>query len=301
MITLTAIFFLLLYYMYRKAFYADRKHAVTPYDEAPFKGYKENYKKIKIGIDHLVSLPYEACEIISYDGLKLSGKFYNFYPNAPVLIFFHGYKSNGLRDGLGAVKMCEEAGVNLLIVDQRAHHQSEGKTITFGVKERYDCKSWIDYTIEKCGNNVKIYLFGISMGATTVLMASQLNLPENVKSITADCGYTCPRDILKDVLRQMKLPANLVYPLLRLSAKIYGNFDPDSASAEEALKSCKIPVLFIHGGEDDYVPCNMSVKNHAACASEDKQLIIFPHSAHGMSYYEDTEKYRTACFNMLEK
>ena len=133
-------------------------------------------------------------------------------------------------------------------------------------------------------------LIGLSMGASTVLMASGLNLPENVKGIIADCGYSTPKDILSEVIKKMHLPVAPVYFLIRLSGRIFGGFDVEGASAREALQSCEVPVLFIHGEADDFVPCQMSKDNFDACKGE-KELFLVPSAGHGMSYMTDTEEY----------
>ena len=203
---------------------------------------------------------------------------------------FHGYRSSCLRDGMGAFRFTQECGYNILMVDQRAHRMSGGRTITFGVKERYDCLEWIKYIKAEHGDDTKIILIGLSMGATTVLMAAGHELPDNVKGIIADCGYSSPKDILQSVIKGMKLPVKCTYFFVRLSAIIYGGFDPESVSAEELLRNATVPILFIHGEEDRYVPCEMSRKNYEACASE-KELLLVPGADHGMSYMTDTPRY----------
>ena len=163
-----------------------------------------------------------------------------------------------LRDFSGGAYECISRGHNLLLIDQRAHGKSDGKVITFGIKERFDVKSWIDYSIHRHGENVKIMLYGISMGAATVLMASELNLPKNVVGIVADCPYSSPKAIIKKVTGEMGLPATLFYPFIRLGALIFGGFDPSSAAPILAVKNTDIPILLIHGDADDFVPCEMS-------------------------------------------
>ena len=122
-----------------------------------------------------LSVPYEDVFITSFDGLRLHAKFYAAPdPKAPVQIMFHGYKSAAERDFCGGLREGIDGGFNVLLVDQRAHGESEGKYLTFGVNERFDCLSWANYAAERFGRDVKIYLYGISMGAATVLMASAL-------------------------------------------------------------------------------------------------------------------------------
>ena len=140
-------------------------------------------------VDELLQTPCERVSITSRDGLRLSGQLYRFTDDARVEILFHGWRSSGVRDASGGAQIAKLVGYNLLVVDQRAHGDSEGNTITFGVKEKYDCIDWVHFVISRFGSDVKILLGGVSMGASTVLMASGLaELPPQVKAITGDCG-----------------------------------------------------------------------------------------------------------------
>lgn len=225
--------------------------------------------------------------------------YYSFAEKAPIVLMFHGYRSSATRDGMGIFRISKEKGYNLFMANQRAHRESGGRSITFGVKERYDCLEWVNYFVERFGEDTKIILVGLSMGASTVLMASGLELPENVKGIIADCGYSTPRDILSAVIKKMKFPVRPVYSLVRLSAMLFGGFDPDSASATEALQRCKVPILLIHGEEDGLVPCEMSRTNYEACSSE-KELLLVPGADHGMSYMVDGKTYISKMKSFLE-
>lgn len=248
-----------------------------------------------------LSIPYEDVFITSFDGLRLHAKFYAASERkAPVQIMFHGYKSSAERDFCGGLREGIDGGFNVLLVDQRAHGESEGKYLTFGVNERFDCLSWASYAAERFGNDVKIYLYGISMGASTVLMASALPLPKSVSGIVADCGYTSPKDIIFSVLRDHHVPAAPVYAVARLGARLFCGFDLDSASAPDALSRSHIPVLFIHGDDDRFVPCRMSRENFEASAAEHKKLLIVHNAGHGLSYMLDRPAYLSALHEFLE-
>ncbi|MDD5901806.1 MAG: alpha/beta hydrolase [Oscillospiraceae bacterium] len=197
------------------------------------------------------------------------------------------------------MQIAVKGGFNVLLVDQLAHGKSEGKCLTFGVMERYDCLSWVSYAIERFGENAKILLNGMSMGAATVLMAGGLPLPDNVVGIVADCGYSSPSAIVKKVMRDYHLPPYPLYWLVRLGGKIFGGFDLEAASASEALEKCKIPVLLIHGDDDRFVPCGMGRENYEHCASENKKLLIVPGAGHGISYMVDINAYMTALTEFL--
>lgn len=291
---------MLLYWIYRHAFYVDPKRLAAD-DEIPNEEEHEEFaKKVRKRIKIIQDTPFEEMRITARDGVELYGRYYHRVDGAPTVLMFHGYRSSCLRDGMGAFRFTEENGYNILMVDQRAHRNSGGKTITFGVQERYDCLDWIYYLNKQFGEERKIILIGLSMGASTVLMASGFDLPSNVVGVIADCGYSSPKEILQSVLKGMKLPVKLVYPLVRMSAKLYGKFDPDSASVPEALKNAKVPVLIIHGEEDSYVPCEMSRLNYEACSSE-KELLIIPGADHGMSYMIDEETYVERFVGFLNK
>ena len=129
------------------------------------------------------------------------------------------------------------------------------------------------------------------MGAATVMIAVGEPLPENVVGVLADCGYTSAKDIIKKVIRDMKLPASILYPFVRLGAIIYGRFDPNKASPKEALRKSKLPIIFIHGDTDAFVPYCMSEKNFAVCASQKKALVTIEGAGHGLAFPKNEEKY----------
>lgn len=230
--------------------------------------------------------------IVSEDGLTLRGKFYEYAPGAPIELMVHGYRGCAERDMCGGVQRCFALGRSALIVDQRASGTSDGHIITFGVKESRDCLRWVQFINEQFGPDQKIILTGISMGASTVLMVSGKDLPENVVGVLADCGFTSAEEIIQKVIRQLKLPGFLL-PLIKFGARLFGHFRLENASAVEAVKQCKIPVIFFHGEADDYVPCDMSKQNYEACASK-KRICTIPNAGHGLSYPAAPEVYLRA-------
>ena len=121
-------------------------------------------------------------------------------------------------------------------------------------------------------------------------MASGKSLPPNVVGILADCGYNSPKDILKKIIKQIGLPVSIGYFLVKMGARLYGHFDLEETSPEEALKNCKVPVIFYHGENDDFVPCEMSRINYEACHCK-KALVTIPEAGHGLSFPVDSEKY----------
>ena len=237
------------------------------------------------------SMPHEDVEIKSHDGLTLRGQYFEYDKNAPLEILFHGYKGNAERDLCGAVERAFAVKRNALIVNHRAAGPSDGHVISFGVNERRDCLAWIKFAIDKFGHDVKIVITGISMGAATVMMSAGENLPENVISVLADCGYTSPKEIICKVVDDMKLPTKLLYPFIKLGARIYGRFNLEEASPLEAMKKCSVPIVFVHGDADDFVPYDMSVRLCEACASNKKVLITVKDAGHGLAYPKDPKGY----------
>ncbi len=293
------LFILLISYIcFRMAFYADRQEKPnSPEFDLPVgKAYEPYYEQMIAWMKEVRAFPYEQFCITSFDGLKLYGKYYECVPGATIELMFHGYRGNAEKDLSGAVQRCFSLGRNVLLVDQRTSGKSEGNVISFGINERKDCISWINFLVEHFGDDVKIIITGISMGAATVMMASEMDLPPNVTSALADCGYTSPKDIIKLAIRQMHLPVNAAYWFVKLGAKIYGHFDLEEASPLEAMNKCKIPILFIHGEADDFVPCEMTLQNYEACIAP-KKLFTVKDADHGMAYLLDNEGY----FRALEE
>ena len=288
---LAAIVALIAYICFRMAFYVPKKRPVA--EEYPVPDGKEYipYREQMIGwIKESRALPHEDVQITSFDGLTLRGRYYEYAPGAPIELMLHGYRGESERDMSGGVHRCFALGRSALVVDQRACGRSEGTVITFGAKEHKDCLSWVEFMVRRFGPDVKIILTGISMGASTVLMASGQELPENVIGILADCGYTSAREIIHKILRQIRLPIRLVYPFVKLGARRFAGFDLEQADARKAVQNCTRPVIFYHGDGDDFVPWEMSRDNHAACPAR-KKLVIIPGAGHGLSFPADQERY----------
>lgn len=239
------------------------------------------------------SMKSEPLEIKSHDGLTLRGRYFEYKKGAPVELLFHGYRGNAERDLSGGVERCFALGRNAVLINQRASGDSDGKVISFGINECRDCIRWAEFASEYFGKETPIILTGVSMGAATVSMASAKELPENVKCVLADCAYSSPAAIIKKVIKDLKLPADLLYPFVRLGGIIFGGFDIDSDSPIKALSNAKIPVIFIHGDSDDFVPHEMSKALFEACASK-KSFVTIEGAGHGLAFPVNKEKYISA-------
>ncbi len=280
------------YVCYRMAFFADRRKDPPEEEIRIPKGkiYEPYRESMERWIREVREMDWQEFTVQSFDGLTLHAKFYEFAPGAPMEIMFHGYRGTAERDLSGGVQRCFRLGRSAFIVDQRCSGKSQGHTITFGIREHRDCLTWMNFVIDHFGPDVKILLTGISMGASTVLMAAGRQLPPQVIGVLADCGFSSAREIIKKVIRQLHLPADLLYPVVRLGAFLYGGFDPEETSAVEAVKDCRVPVLLFHGEDDDFVPCDMSWKIFEACKAP-KALVTVPGAGHGLSYLLDQEDY----------
>ena len=251
-------------------------------------------------IESALKFRYKEVYITSYDGLRLFGRLYYQKKGAPFHIQFNGYRGNGLRDFAGGLQLALSTGQNVLLVDQRSHGRSQGHVITFGIRERRDVLSWMDFVTREYGADTPIYLEGVSMGAATVLMASDFDFPANVRGIVADCPYSSPMAIIAEVSKKLFRIRYLTYPLIILSAFLFGHFNILGAAAEKSVKSTKTPVLLIHGTGDHFVPYEMSVKIQAA-NPEMVTLVTVEGAPHGLSYLKDYEKYKAAFYTFTEK
>jgi len=284
---------LISYITYRIAFYSSptkRGEVLTLPQDADYTD--KQRADLKELMDDMLQRPFETVSIRSVDGLTLYGRYYHFHDNAPIELQFHGYRGSAFRDYSGGNRLAREGGHNALVVDQRSQGMSEGNTITFGIMERLDCREWVRYIADRFGKDLPILLTGVSMGAATVLMASELELPGNVVGIIADSPFSSPEEIIRKVCGEdRKIPPTLAMPFIKLGARIFGKFNLSQADALHAVKNCKVPVLLVHGEADSFVPCDMSRKLFEACAS-DKRLETFPGAPHGFSLMVDPVRYR---------
>ncbi|MBP5428175.1 MAG: alpha/beta hydrolase [Clostridia bacterium] len=242
--------------------------------------------------EKLASLPHETVEIEGFDGVRLIGHYFRVDDAKRTVVAFHGWRSAWSRDFSMIYDFWFKNGCNVLFVEQRGQKGSSGEYMGFGLLERFDCQGWVNYLTARNDTVTPLYLAGVSMGAATVLMASGLNLPDCVHGILADCGFTSPYAIWKYVSEK-----NLHLPFTGFRAKVASDIcrrklnNSDSRySAEDALRFCRVPVLFAHGAADKFVPVTMTYQNYLACASE-KRLLIVPGADHGMSYLVERERY----------
>lgn len=286
------------YYAYRMAFYMPKRPADEVYRLPPGMTEENMGGAIEKSLKEMLARPFEGVTVTACDNRKLFGRYYHVADGAPVHILFHGYKSSPFIDCSGGTYLAMKLGHNVLVVDHRSHGKSEGHTITFGILERKDCLSWIRYVNERFGTDVPIILAGLSMGAATVLMAADLSLPSNVKGIFADCPYSSPKEIIQKVCRDMKLPPKLLYPFIKLGAFMFGHFNLEESSALDAVQKAQVPVLLIHGENDGFVPCSMSMAIERVCKAP-VTLVTIPGAGHGRSYLVNPAAYEEAVIKFI--
>lgn len=244
--------------------------------------------------EFMLAQPHEDVWITSGDGLKLHG---TFFPNGgakKAVICFHGYTSQGMSDYIGLSHYYLEHGFAMLLVDERAHGQSEGTYIGFGCLDRLDALKWIQWITETIGEDVSLLLHGISMGGATVLMTSGLELPGSVKGIISDCGFTSPKYVFTHVLHSMyHLPAFPMIQIADLVNRKKAGYGLDECNAAREVQKATVPILLIHGSNDTFVPCSMCEEIYENCRSPKKKLIVTG-AAHAESYYKDMKAYEAA-------
>ncbi len=243
----------------------------------------------------------EDVYITSNDGLKLHGLYFPEGDEKKIAICFHGYTSNCTQDYMAMSDYFLRNGFSLLLVDERAHGESEGEYIGFGCLDRHDALGWINYIIGRCGEDVQILLHGTSMGGATVLMASGLDLPKQVRGIISDCGFTSPKYVFTHVLNSMyHLPAFPVIPITNEVNLWKAGYGMDECNSAREVRKAKVPALLVHGDKDFFVPCSMCDEIYENYAAPVTKLIVSG-ASHAESYYKDTAAYEAAMDMFIEE
>lgn len=237
------------------------------------------------------ALPREDIEILSQDGLRLRGHYIHAQGEAQrIVVLFHGWRGSWTVDFGSMGRWLREIGCDLLLAEQRAQGASEGRYMGFGVLERRDVVQWIRCLEQERRNTLPVYLGGVSMGAATVLMAAGDPLPDFVKGVLADCGFTSPYEMLYEVGRKsLYMLEHPSMDYVNLIIKRYAGFGIKEYSTLEAMRKTKLPIFFVHGLADDFVPCRMTQQAYEACASL-KELLLVEGAGHVRSFFYDNPK-----------
>ena len=240
----------------------------------------------------------EPVSVTSDDGLRLAGEMVRVDGSHKWLLGVHGYTSSrqSFRDIAG---FYAARGFNVLLPDMRAHGESEGKYIGMGWLDRKDVLKWIDLIVET-DPEAQIVLHGVSMGGATVMMTAGETLPENVKGIVEDCGYTSVWDIFSDELKYLfGLPT---FPLLNTAgfvSELTAGYGFAEASSLRQLERAQVPILFIHGSEDNFVHTDMVYELYDACPTQ-KEMLVVDGAGHGEAYLMDPDLYFDTVFGFIE-
>lgn len=261
-------------------------------------------KKYKECMKYILDYGFERHEMISDRGQKLRGYLMRPKKLSDVYVFgSHGYRSDGKGEWCYFAKFyVEEMGFNFFFVDHQSHGESEGEYIGFASHEHKDALKWLSYMNNTFGKDIKIFLHGISMGSATVmLMTGNDALPENVKFTIADCGYTSAMDEFSYKIDALKLPFRPLVPVISaINHKRAGYDFQKDTDALSAVKRARVPMLFVHGDKDLFVPTKMVYELYDACTSE-KELFIVPGADHAKSYHLDKEGYEARVKDMVER
>ena len=268
--------------------------------EHPGKKISESKQKLIDASLKIKALPMTLVTMKNRSGMQLFGHWYPYEGAERTVILVHGWHGAWHQDFSGIAPFLHDAKCNLLLIEQRCHNSSDGKLISYGILERYDVEDWVSYTRENL-SALPLYLYGMSMGASTVLMASVLPGCADVKGIISDCGFTSPHEIIsltvkRRVGRELPITLAAVGKLCHLRA----NFRYKDYSTVDALKqNTNIPMLFIHGDEDDFVPCEMTYQNYLACAAP-KEILIVKGANHGRCCVVDAEAYQKKVLDFIK-
>jgi hypothetical protein len=250
------------------------------------------YEEICEGISWINSHFAEEIEIQSEDGLKLHGRLIE-NPNAKgTVLMFHGYRTHPEVDFSASAHVYYESGNHILLIDQRSSGKSEGKYIGFGVLESRDCRAWAQYAAQRFGSDKEIILAGLSMGASTVLMAAEQDLPENVTGIVADSAFSSPKEIIQKKIHQSyHCNGHLFTVAIGVWSRLLAGYSLNEVSVVEIMKNNQIPVFFIHGKADSLVPVEMTIRAAKNCKSA-SELLLVDDAEHGTGYLVDNETYQ---------
>ena len=239
----------------------------------------------------------KTIEITAQDGTLLVGHWLPCKTPRRVILAMHGWRSSWSADFGIISDFWYQQNCSVLYAEQRGQGASGGEYMSFGLIERHDCLDWLNWINRQTDRRLPVYLAGVSMGASTVLMASALDLPENVCGILADCGYTSVHAIWKHVAENnLHLFYGIRAPFADRLCKKKIRTGTKEHSTVEALKTNHTPVLFVHGTEDRFVPVEMTFENYQACSAP-KRLFVVPGAGHGMSYFVDRSGYEAETRN----
>ncbi len=300
-VILTAAFMYISYLLFRLAVDIKIPRAVKPLMSGLLGGFNvDELEMTRAGHEFFDSATKEKWQIRSHDGLFLYAYYIPCEKARATVILMHGYRSSAMHDFSGVLPFYHSLGLNILLVNQRAHGESEGRYIGYGILERHDLYSWVCEHNLRIGKDMPVILDGISMGAATVLFSSGLSMPGNVVAMIDDSGYYSAREQIQFVMKMMKIPVFPIYYTANAFCRIFAGYSFSELDARDSLKKTKIPMLFIHGEADDFVPCKMGKSAYESCGSK-KYIFLSKEAKHGTSYVLETERCQTMLKRFLDE
>ncbi|MCR4662056.1 MAG: alpha/beta hydrolase [Clostridia bacterium] len=245
------------------------------------------------------TMKYETLEIESDDGIKLRAMFFRAEGDSKkTAILIHGYQSTGFQDHSTNMQKYLEKGFNVLLPANRATGDSEGNYTGFGILESRDTLKWVDL-IDKMIPDSQIVLQGVSLGGATVCMMSRLDISKSVKCIISDCAFKTVRAQLEEFCNIYHIPKFLIKGVVYWCNK-KAKYHIDQDSPLEAVKEAKVPILFVHGGDDRFIPRRFCEELYDNCGSE-KEKFYIEEAGHSSSYYFGKERYYNPIFEFIGK
>ena len=250
---------------------------------------REKFKELKE--DWLSGMTIEDVSIQSDDGLNLKGFYYPAKGEShDYALLLHGYRDTHKGMENFAYVYNTYMNFNCLLPDMRACGESEGKYVGMGYLDSKDVANWVDYIVTQDAQ-ARILISGVSMGGATTMMVSGLELPDNVVCFIEDCGYTSVYEQFRGELRKrFGLPSFPMLDAASLLCRLRYGWDFRSASPLDAVARCRLPMLFIHGAADSYVPTAM-VRPLYDAKPAPKELWLVPGAAHAASYRDRPHEY----------
>ena len=244
----------------------------------------------------------EDLTIKSFDGLEMKAWFLPKENSKRFVICVHGYGGNGPDEFSHMMPFYhDELGFNYLLPDLTAHGRSEGKYIGFGTFDSKNVLLWVNYLVERFGEDIEIILHGMSMGAATVMIANESDPPEQVKLIIEDCGFTCAHDQIYDTAKNtLGFDCKHLVASASLLCKIFVGYKFKDSDPLGNMDKAKNPMLFIHGDGDTFVPFRFGQELYEACTVP-KDCLWVPGAIHTFSYYDAKEQYEEKVKDFLSK
>ena len=289
------------YAFYKGARRYDHNSVEEETDDKP-EDQKRMGEALKRAASWLEDKQLEDVEITSMDGLSLKGHLLRCPEETDrVVLAVHGYTGDW-RDLTIFAPFYYDHGWNVLFVNDRGHGESEGNFVGFGSQDRKDVLGWIQFLISRFGPSVQILLHGWSMGGAIVLLAgAEKELPPQVKGIVADCSYTSALEQFESVCRKKaSVPPDILLRGADLSAALMAGYRLRDCAPIDSVDQINIPVLFVHGSGDEFVPCYMTDRLYHACKSPEKKILTVKGAGHCMSYLEGKQEFQQALEELME-